>query len=156
MGLQNGPTIPQWEVEICSQKPWETSTGKEGEGRKDSDAVIDLSWGGSWNSLGSIERQCRNMILCKHSYHHECAEEELQTWTISTTRALSFGGPSSWEVPQRVQSKPGSDTGQFVRVTECKSFWGPSSGYWEDNFLSLESNNIHQTWVQSRRKVISY
>ena len=120
VGLPNGPTTPQWEVECGRQKPWEDcQVGWRKEGR-----VMDFSRGSSWKGPDSIERPCRKLTSLWTLISQQCAKEKLQP--TSTTRALSFGGPSSWEVPQ---NKPGSDDRQFVRVTECKSVWGPSSGY---------------------------
>ena len=39
VGLPNGPTTPQWEVECGSQKPWENGAGKVG--RKKEGRVMD-------------------------------------------------------------------------------------------------------------------
>jgi len=43
VGLPNGLTIPQWEVECCIKKLWENDAGKGVERRKD--AVMDFSRG---------------------------------------------------------------------------------------------------------------
>jgi len=59
VGLPNGPTTPQLEVECCSQKPWENGSGKGSEGRKD--AVMDFSRGVPWKGPGSIERPCTKL-----------------------------------------------------------------------------------------------
>ena len=51
VGLPNGPTTPQWEVECLHFKPWENGAGKGGDGRKD--AVMDFSRGALWRGSGS-------------------------------------------------------------------------------------------------------